>query len=395
MNRTAERNEGQVLVAGIGGAGVNRLQALHERLEPACRTVALDTDARVLGECAGVETLLLGESVSHGHSAGQLTELGRRAVEADRPRIQSLLEEVRLLVMLGGLGGGTAGGAIPELARLAKSMGISTLALVTTPFEFEGEQRMELAQRSLQKVQLNSDAVALLPNQLLADAADPEALTTAEALALSDEALASGLSALAQLITDGGLVNIDFGTLRSMLRHCGGSGRFSAVTARAEESEADLVRRLTQAPQLEGGALLSSCHGALLGITGGSGLRFKTLENLVRMVSGHLPGDVILRWGVSLREPPETPLQVLLLAAETWAQPAPVQVAAAQAPKPGTEKPARKKGGKGGTREAESGQTELLFVPVQEGYFRHVERTLYQGQDLDRPSYLRKGIRLP
>jgi len=377
-------NSSPVLVLGVGGTGVNRITAVKGALEPACRVLVADTDLHVIRAAADtVEALLIGESVSHGHSTGQLTELGRRAVESERVVLLHQLQEVRILVMVAGLGGGTGGGALPALARLAKGMGISTLALVTLPFDFEGEERMKLARQSLDQLKHAADAVAVLPNQRLVDATAEE-LETKAAFALSDETLAAGLGALARLLTVRGLVNIDFGTLRSMLRHCGGYCWFSAAVQKENEPLDLFVSRLVKAPQFDQGEALRNSHGALLGITAGPELSFKTLQELVRQVGDWLPADILLRWGITLEEAADTPLSALLLTAKSEATPEPEETTTAQESKRTTRTDA-------GSKQ----QTELPFIAAAEGFFHKAEPSLYQGQDLDRPTYLRRGIRLP
>jgi cell division protein FtsZ len=242
---------------------------------------------------------------------------------------------------------------------------------------------MNLARQSLDLLKHSADAVAVLPNQPLADAAD-ETLGTEGAFALSDETLAAGLGALARLLTVRGLVNIDFGTLRSMLRHCGGFCWFSAAVQKEDEPLDLFVSRLVKAPQFNQGEALRNSHGALLGITAGPGLSFKTLQELVQQVGDWLPTDILLRWGITLEEAPGTPLSALLLTAKSEAEPEPEEPTAALEST--------------NTARADTGpkkQTELPFITAQEGFFHKAEPTLYQGQDLDRPSYLRRGIRLP
>lgn len=374
-----------LMVVGLGGAGGNIVSRLAARFPDEIQTAVIDTDEQKLQGLSVGRAVLIGQSVTGSNSAGGSEELGRRAAQADSALIRELISGQKLLIFVTGLGGGTGGGIAPVAARMAHAAQAVSMTFATLPFGFEGPEKARLADRALKQLYATETAVVQTPNQQLLDAAAGE-LSLGEAFELSDETLAQSILAMWRLMAKPGLINLDYGTIRDMLQRCGGHCLCVGVEGFLSEGTETLVGRVLDHP-LMSCETLKQCHGLMLGITACPSVRFQDVENVVNGVRACLPADVLLRWGVTLAEEMGDKIAVVAICAETLTgvEPEPLQSQQARA-KPQMAKATQK----------EKGQIELGFVSSRRsGYFQNATPTLHAGEDLDEPTYLRRGIRLP
>lgn len=382
VNSTGLENP-NMMVVGLGGAGGNIVSKLAARFPHEIKTAVIDTDEQKLQEMPVERTLLIGQSVTGGNSAGGSEEMGRRAAQADSALIRELLSGPRILIFVTGLGGGTGGGIAPVAARIAHALQAVSMTFATLPFGFEGSEKSRLADRALKQLYNTDTAVVQVPNQQLMDAAEGE-LSLNEAFELSHETLVQSILSMWRLMANPGLINLDYGTIRDMLLRCGGYCHCVGAEGFLSEGTEALVNRVVGHP-LMSRETVKQCHGFMLGITACPDARFQDIESLVNSVRAFLPSDVLFRWGVTLSEDLGDKVSLVALCAETMSgvesdEPADERVVTQTKAKPAAK---------------ENGQIELGFAKRRSGYFQNAAATLHAGEDLDEPTYLRRNIRLP
>ena len=203
-------------VFGIGGAGGNAIDYMAREEFAGVTFVAANTDAQALGSLGVTERLTLGGKLTRGLGTGGDPDLGRQAAEEDQDKIRALCAGADIVCVLAGLGGGTGTGAGPVVARLAREAGALVLGIVTLPFEFEGNRRQRQATMVLRELMSEADGVICLPNQKVLKLVD-ENTKVQETLKITNELLAQGVRGLWRLLTQTGMINVDFNDLCAVL----------------------------------------------------------------------------------------------------------------------------------------------------------------------------------
>ncbi|MBX3096593.1 MAG: cell division protein FtsZ [Fimbriimonadaceae bacterium] len=207
-------------VFGIGGGGGNAVSRLAENGREGVDLVVLNTDRQALGATNANSRLIIGEYTTRGLGVGGDPTIGERsAIESERA-IKSLLDGADMVFITAGMGGGTGTGATPVVAKLARQMDILTIAIVTTPFEFEGPKRKRLALEGLEKLRQQVDTLIVIPNQRLLDVADKK-VSLKDAFLLADSVLQQGVQGISDIILETGMVNVDFADVRAVMKDAG------------------------------------------------------------------------------------------------------------------------------------------------------------------------------
>jgi cell division protein FtsZ len=400
----------RVKLLGIGGAGCNILKHIGGRsdLLTGAVVIVIDTDARSL---AGIdaEKIQIGSSVTHGLGAGGDVELGARAAQQDAERIEAVAQNTDIIFLAAGLGGGTGGGAAPVIARLAKSQGALVLTFVAMPFSFEGERRRQQALASLEQLKTQADAVICVPNDKLFKLMGENA-SVVDAFKRGNELIVTGAQAIWQLLSREGLINLNFADLRAALaaKHC--EGIFSCGDGHGPDKARDAVKALMESPLLDGSETLARAEGMLISILGGPDLTLADVQRAVEPISRVATRAQIIM-GAAVDEQFKGKLSITLIASTNAAtgrvaQPtqsrfpiartasiirAPATPAATPAPPlPSSAAQAV------ATRKAVSApkQETLPLEGASRGRFDKSEPTLYEGEDLDIPTFLRRGVSL-
>ena len=181
--------------------------------------IVLNTDAKVLETSRADYKVQLGEKLTEGTGAGGDPEVGEKSAEESREKIAQMLADTKMLIITAGMGGGTGTGASPFIAKMAREMGILTVAIVTKPFDFEGSRRMNTALGGVSKLHANVDSILVIPNQRLITA--DEDISVAEAFRRADDVLAQTVSFFSEIVSVTGIVNNDFADLTKVLRGAG------------------------------------------------------------------------------------------------------------------------------------------------------------------------------
>jgi cell division protein FtsZ len=378
--------------------------------------IAVNTDAQALQAVTAAETIQIGANVTHGLGTGGDAGLGARAAQQDNERLTAAMQHTDVVFITAGLGGGTGGGASPVLARLGKEQGALVLAFVTLPFGFEGERRQQQALASLEQLKAQADAVICIPNNKLFKLLN-ENTGVVDAFKRCDEIVASGAQAIWQLLSRKGLINLDFAALRTTLgsKHC--EGLFSHGEGQGQDKAREAVKNLLENPVFEGGDALARAEAVLVSILGGPDLTLTDVQRAVEPLSRAASrANVIM--GAAIDEEFRGRLAVTVIVATTVA---PKKVLPATQPKTilprrAVESIPSRSGFAAATGSSTTAMTPVTparHVPVEQkkefakpkqetlplegvsrGRFDKSEPTLYDGEDLDVPTFLRRGVSL-
>jgi cell division protein FtsZ len=264
-----------ITVFGVGGAGGNAVNNMIECGLQGVEFVVANTDAQALGHTKSSRVIQMGIAVTEGLGAGAQPEVGRAAAEEVMDEIRDQLMGAHMVFITAGMGGGTGTGAAPVIARVAREMGILTVGVVTKPFQFEGLRRMRICESGITELQKHVDTLIVIPNQNLFRVAN-EKTTFAEAFAMADQVLYSGVASITDLMVKPGLINLDFADVRAVMREMGkammGTGEASGDKRALMAAEAAIANPLLDEVSMKG------AKGLLISITGGKDMMLYELD---------------------------------------------------------------------------------------------------------------------
>jgi cell division protein FtsZ len=259
----------RITVFGVGGAGGNAVNNMIRAGLQGVDFVVANTDAQALAMSEAEHIIQMGVHVTEGLGAGSDRDVGRAAAEEVLEEIGNCLAGVHMLFIAAGMGGGTGTGASPVVASVAREMGILTIGVVTKPFQFEGQRRMSIAEQGIAELQSVVDTLIIIPNQNLFRVVN-EKTTFANAFAMADQVLYSGVACITDLIVKEGLINLDFADVRSVMRGMGkammGTGEASGENRALQAADAAFAN-----PLLYDVSMSNAC-GLLISISGGRDL---------------------------------------------------------------------------------------------------------------------------
>ncbi len=382
----------RVLVVGVGGGACSVLNhALADWPDPPT-VAAVNTDANALAESAVELKVTIGRTVAQGLGAGGDAELGRLAATEDIDALRGLVSNHDLLILVASLGGGTATGAAPVLARLAREEGLLVLAYVTTPFDFEGSRRQEQAQVGLAELKESTDAVICLPNQRLYAMLSP-GTPLGEAFAFVDRMMTAGIRGLWTLLARDNMLNLDISDLQSLVENSGNECAFGYGEGQGPDKATQALDELLEGPMLEKGRIIANSGAMILSVTGGPDLSLAELELIRKRFQEAARPGAQTSMGAAVLEDWNGRLALTVLAAEHWMPSSPPKTVGTSISKgffgipEGETHPSRS-----GKKGAQQGEIQLGDT---RGRFKDVAPTTYNGEDLDIPTYIRRGIRLP
>ncbi|MFH0908586.1 MAG: cell division protein FtsZ [bacterium] len=388
----------RVLVMGLGGAGCNSVARMMRMWGEGPNVVAVHTDTKVLASSPLPKCIQIGVNVTQGLGASGDTTVGKLAAEENIETIQELLANVDLLFLVVGLGGGTGTGAVPVIVQTAKQLGVLTLCFATMPFPFEGDRKRRLAEEGLRTLQRAADAVVCLPNERLLEMVDPS-LTLEAAFETSDAVVGSGIHGLWRVLTQTGVMNLDFADVRQIAERSGGSCAFAYSEGSGPARVAMALKGLIDSPLLDKGCLLSHASGILVNITGGPDLTLADVHGIMGRISSMMRPGAHVFMGAIVDSTAREKVGLTVLASENWLEERAIgkgntttyggenELTTVAATPAGADKPNIR-------TKADETQAELGFEPVDRGRFTNIEPTLYQGEDLDIPTFIRRGVRL-
>lgn len=271
----------RIKVAGTGGSGVNAINHMINSKVKGVDFIAINTDAQDLHHSPAKKKIHIGKNVTRGLGAGMNPEVGRKAIEETKEEVQEALKGADMVFIASGLGGGTGSGASPIVARTAREVGALTVAVVTKPFFFEGQQRMKIANQALSELRKEVDAIIVVPNDKLLEHVEKDTLAK-NAFALSDDILKSAVEGISDLITTPGIINIDFADIKAIMSGAG-SALMGIGIASGENRAAEAAKAAINSPLLD--ISINGAKGVLFSIAGGDDLTMHEIQDAAKTIT--------------------------------------------------------------------------------------------------------------
>jgi cell division protein FtsZ len=301
----------RIAVFGVGGAGGNAVNNMIATGLQGVDFIVANTDAQALTMSRAGRVIQMGTQVTQGLGAGSHPEVGRAAAEEVIDEIRACLTGAHMVFVTAGMGGGTGTGAAPVVARTARELGILTIGVVTKPFRFEGQRRMRLAEAGIAELLKVVDTLLIIPNQNLFRVAD-EKTTFANAFALADQVLYSGVACISDLIVKEGLINLDFADVLAVMREKGkammGRGEASGPNRVLNAAVAAISNPLIEDPSIK------RASGLIISITGGKDLMLFEVDEAATRIREQADPDANIIIGASFDEGLEGIVRVSVVA---------------------------------------------------------------------------------
>ncbi len=301
----------RITVFGVGGAGGNAVNNMIESGLQGVEFVVMNTDAQALLMSKAERVIQAGLVVTQGLGAGSHPEVGRAAAEEVMEEIRDHLVGAHMTFVTAGMGGGTGTGAAPIVAKVAREMGILTVGVVTKPFQFEGQRRMRVAEQGIADLQATVDTLIVIPNQNLFRVAN-EKTTFADAFAMADQVLYSGVACITDLMVKEGLINLDFADVRAVMREMGkammGTGESSGDKRALQAAEAAIANPLLDETSMKG------ARGLLISISGGNDMTLYEVDEAATRIREEVDHDANIIVGATFDQALEGVVRVSVVA---------------------------------------------------------------------------------
>lgn len=300
-----------IKLIGVGGGGSNAVQHMVASGIEGVDFICANTDAQALKSMHAQTVLHIGQSITKGLGAGANPEIGRQAAMEDRDRIQDLIEGTDMLFITAGMGGGTGTGAIPVVAQIAREMGVLTVAVVTKPFPFEGGKRMQIASAGIEELRTHVDSLITIPNEKLLSVLGKN-ISLLDAFRAANDVLRGAVQGIAELITNPGLINVDFADVRTVMSEMGLAMMGSGI-GRGDERATEAAEMAIASPLLED-IDLAGARGILVNITAGMDMAIGEFEEVGNVVRQFAADDATVVVGTAIDESLEGELHVTVVA---------------------------------------------------------------------------------
>ncbi|MGB0419254.1 MAG: cell division protein FtsZ [Opitutales bacterium] len=397
----------RIMILGLGGAGVNCVQNIDFSAYGTVRVVGLNTDLQSLQQSQLAETFLIGQNCTHGLGTGGNVELGLQASESDRERLYDLIKDQDVLVLVAGLGGGTGSAVTQILAQVAAKTDATVLAFVNHPFSFEGPQRKQVAEQASGDLRQLVHGLFSLPNDLLMQEG-AEGSSVIEAFDLANEWIQQAIEALVVLLLKKGVINQDLNALRSVFCDFGGRAFYGVAAGSGADYVAKALEQLTQCPLLHLNQDPYDADQLILHIQAGQDLPLAAVNELVTTISLHFGVSQAVTVSAIFDESLSQSLKMCVLGKRGMQtakkdtglpkksqESPPMSVPAAIAADASSQAPVHKSKLNNKERVLEH-QDEFQFIDrdADRGYFVKTDHNEYGGEDLDVPTFMRKGIKI-
>jgi cell division protein FtsZ len=292
---TNERGNAKIRVVGVGGGGGNALNTMIHKGIEGVEFLAVNTDLQALENSQADQKIQVGKNLTSGLGAGMNFETGKRAVEENRDEIERALSGSDMVFVTAGMGGGTGTGGAPELARIAKSMNALVVAIVTTPFKFEGKPRMQQALLGIENLKQEVDSLIVIPNQKIFELITGDT-TKREAFEMADRVLYNATRGISQIITKTGEINVDFADVRTIMKDMGdamiGTGIASGDERALKSAKDALSNPLLEEIDISGSACV------LTNICSNGNIKMSEIEKINDLIQSEAGEDAKYIFGV-------------------------------------------------------------------------------------------------
>ena len=299
-----------IKVIGVGGGGGNAVQHMVNSGIAGVDFICTNTDAQALGRFDGAKSLQIGSNITKGLGAGATPEVGQQAALEDRELIQEAIVNSDMLFVTAGMGGGTGTGAAPVVAQIAREMGILVVGVVTKPFAFEGNARMKIARQGIQELSGHVDSLITIPNDKLLDVYGRD-FDLMNAFSGANDVLCGAVQGITELITNPGVINVDFADVRTVMSKMGmgmmGSGRATGDERAKEAAEAAIASPLLEDVNLSG------ARGILVNVTGAN-MTLGEFQDIGAVVNEFASDDATVVMGTAIDESLDGEIRVTVVA---------------------------------------------------------------------------------
>jgi cell division protein FtsZ len=302
--------EAVIKVIGVGGGGGNAVQHMVTSGISGVDFICANTDAQALGKVTDAKSLQIGCNITKGLGAGATPDVGQQAALEDRELIQEAIEHSDMLFITAGMGGGTGTGAAPVVAQLAREMGILVVGVVTKPFAFEGGTRMKIAMQGIKELSSHVDSLITIPNDKLLDVYGRD-FDLMNAFKGANDVLYGAVQGITELITNPGVINVDFADVRTVMSQMGmgmmGSGRSSGENRATEAAKAAVASPLLEDVNLSG------AKGILVNVTGAN-MTLGEFQDIGDVISQFASDDATVVMGTAIDEMLDDQIRVTVVA---------------------------------------------------------------------------------
>jgi cell division protein FtsZ len=289
----ANEDNARIVVVGVGGGGGNAVNTMIDAKLNGVDFVAANTDAQALGVNKANVKLQLGAQLTKGLGAGANPEIGRKAALEQEELLREELVGADMVFVTAGMGGGTGTGAAPVCARVGKDLGALTVGVVTKPFSFEGKKRNRQADAGLRELRAAVDTLIVIPNQRLIEISG-RSTTAKEAFGQADDVLLQAVRGISQIITEPGLINVDFADVRTIMAEMG-MAMMGAGVGRGDSRSVDAANAAISSPLLED-VSIGGAHGVLVNITASDDFGIQEMNDAIDLIQGqaHEEANIIV-----------------------------------------------------------------------------------------------------
>jgi cell division protein FtsZ len=308
--RSDSENFALIRVIGVGGGGSNAVNRMIRAEMKGVEFIALNTDAQALLQSDAPHKIRIGDKITRGLGAGGDPSIGERAAEEDTDKIAQALEGSDMVFITSGLGGGTGSGASPVVAEIAKEAGALTIGVVTKPFAFEGAKRKLTAEKAAEALKSKVDTLITIPNDRLRDVVQKNT-SILDAFRVVDDVLRQGVQGISDIITVPGLINLDFADVRAIMKDAG-SALMGIGRASGENRAVDAARQAIASPLLE--VNISGAQGILFNVTGSSSLSLFEVTEAAEEIRAAADPEANIIFGTSFNERLGDEVQITVIA---------------------------------------------------------------------------------
>jgi cell division protein FtsZ len=402
--RSDSENFALIRVIGVGGGGSNAVNRMIRAEMMGVEFIALNTDAQALLQSDAPHKIRIGDKITRGLGAGGDPSIGERAAEEDTEKIAQALEGSDMVFITSGLGGGTGSGASPVVAEIAKEAGALTIGVVTKPFSFEGAKRKLTAEKAAEALKAKVDTLITIPNDRLRDVVQKNT-SILDAFRVVDDVLRQGVQGISDIITVPGLINLDFADVRAIMKDAG-SALMGIGRASGENRAIEAARQAIASPLLE--VNISGAQGILFNVTGSSSLSLFEVTEAAEEIRAAADSEANIIFGTSFNERLGDEVQITVIATGFDGRRHTASSRAGAAAGTGTETGAvrpqrdfleelerqRSQMNDAGVPDAPTARTEEAgngHAPRSVGEPVPVKKPAYDAEDLEIPSFLRRG----
>lgn len=283
----------RIKVIGIGGSGKNALNHMINNKVKGVEFICMNTDTQDLHHSMAEKKIHIGKNLTKGLGTGMNPEMGKKAAEETKSEIQDVVKGSDMVFIACGMGGGTGTGAAPIVARATKEQGVLTVAVVTKPFFFEGSYRMKIAEKGIEELAKEVDAIIIIPNDKLLQLSDKNT-NFKDAFATCDNVLRQAVEGISDLITTPGLINVDFADIRAVMSDAG-SALMGIGSASGEKRAETAALQAINSPLLE--ISIHGAKGVLFAISGGDDITIHEIQEAAKIITESIDKDAKVIFG--------------------------------------------------------------------------------------------------